>query len=80
MNQTYWAEKQKNQTQMLRVIHDQIDDQSQRTINQTKRIDLLVERIDILSYAVSKWSPITVKQKKEFEKAIKPKKKKTKGG
>tara|TARA_Y100001947_G_C10197947_1_gene243715 strand:+ start:50 stop:349 length:300 start_codon:yes stop_codon:yes gene_type:complete len=24
MNQTYWAEKQKNQTQMLRVIHDQM--------------------------------------------------------
>ena len=76
MNQSYWAEKQKNQTQMLRVIHDQIDDQSQRTINQTKRIDLLVQRLDLLSSAIVKWAPITVHQKKLWEKEMKQKEKK----
>ena len=106
MNQTYWAEKQKNQTQMLRVIHDQMHEleedmhkvadtlgrvgtnmneatksfiQNHKSVEiHSQRIDLLVKRIDILSYAVAKWAPITVKKKKEFEKAIKPKKKKAK--
>ncbi len=74
MNQNYWAEKQKNQTQMLRVIHDQMNelDQGMHKVADTlgevashmgednvyrqkferahsKRIDILVERIDILS-------------------------------
>jgi len=104
MNQSYWAEKQKNQTQMLRVIHDQMHDldedmhkvaatlgkvaihmeeatksvvaNSERLDLQSQRIDLLVERTDILSSAIVKWAPITVRQKKLWEKEMKQKEKK----
>ena len=117
MNQSYWAEKQKNQTQMLRVIHDQMHELHEdiykvaRTLGKvssnlgvaadafkklhkelrgvipswdernkfdSKRIDLLSERIEVLTTAVIQWAPITVKQKKEWEKTTKPKKKKEK--
>ena len=104
MNQSYWAEKQKNQTQMLRVIHDQMNDlheentkvadtlgrvaihmreatksfvaNSKRLDLQSQRIDLLGERIDILSNAIVKWAPITVRQRKLWEKEMKQKEKK----
>ena len=86
----YWADKYKTQTQMLRVIHDQMHDLDEDMhkvadtlgrvasymgttttsfVANSKRIDLLVERIDLLSSAIVKWEPITVKQKKEWEKS-----------
>jgi len=54
MNSHYWAEKQKNQTQMLRVIHDQMAEANERINIHSGRIEVLVERIDILSDAIVK--------------------------
>jgi len=68
MNQNYWAEKHKNQTQMLRVIHDQMNELSENMQEESNKVN---KTMGILSGYIKDSTDSYIKNRKSHDKLIK---------